>query len=304
MKVYKTEKLLDSAAIYNNLGLISFDMNKLEESLKYHKKALEIRKQYLQENHPEMALSFHNLGSTYSNLGELDKATKYLTKSLEIRKNVLGDNNINTAYTYASLGNLYLDTNKTQDGLKYLLKSLEIRENILGLNHLNTIDTYYFISRAYSQLNNLKKSYDYANKGFENFLHNRDKIFVYLDDNQKKNYLSEADTKVGNFLNESMSYAVKLSKENNITAFNQVAISAIDKWLNYKGSIYDNENMIATLYNNTKDKVLKQEIEKLIDSKRQLAKIYQTLPKDDDYKSWQNKIKNIGNHSPHHLSQN
>ena len=61
------------------------------KALEYYKKALDIRKIVLDEEHPDTATSYNNIGSVYYSLGDNPKALEYLQKALDISKIVLGD---------------------------------------------------------------------------------------------------------------------------------------------------------------------------------------------------------------------
>jgi CHAT domain-containing protein len=63
------------------------------------------------------------------------------------------------------------------------------------------------------------------------------------------------------------------------------------EWLNYKGSIFDSENAIASLYIDTSNQTIKDKINMLAGAKRHLAKLYQTLPKPKELARWKKRIK-------------
>ncbi len=51
---------------YNNIGLIYFNKGDKDKALKYYYKSLEIRKDNLPPNHPDIATSYNNIGEVYS----------------------------------------------------------------------------------------------------------------------------------------------------------------------------------------------------------------------------------------------
>jgi CHAT domain-containing protein len=117
--------------------------------------------------------------------------------------------------------------------------------------------------------------------------------FIVLNANQKNTYLQANFMRINSLLYIALTYLNSLKKSNKQRQF--ILQSTINSWLNYKGSVFDSENTISILYVNTQDKALKEKMDTLINYKRILAKLYQTLPQNNDYKSWQEKIKNIEN---------
>ena len=59
--------------------------NKINESLDYRNKELNILLKIKPPNHPDIATSHNNIDLIYFNKGEKDQALEFLLKSLEIR---------------------------------------------------------------------------------------------------------------------------------------------------------------------------------------------------------------------------
>ena len=56
---------LPIASIYNNLGMTLKDQLKYDEALSYYLKALNIRNEMLDKNHPEIVAVRHNIGNNF-----------------------------------------------------------------------------------------------------------------------------------------------------------------------------------------------------------------------------------------------
>jgi len=65
--------------------------------------SLEISKEKLGDDHPDVATSYNNIGSVYKNQGKYDDALKYYYMSLEILKKKLGDDHPNTKGTLRNI---------------------------------------------------------------------------------------------------------------------------------------------------------------------------------------------------------
>src|SRR5699024_12019222 len=63
------EKHAYTADSYNNIGCIYSSLGESEKALKYHEKALEIRREVLGEKHADTASSYDNLGIGNEELG-------------------------------------------------------------------------------------------------------------------------------------------------------------------------------------------------------------------------------------------
>jgi acylphosphatase len=68
--------------------------------------------------------------------------------------------------------------------------------------------------------------------------------------------------------------------------------NTFDDWLNVKGSVYDSENAMVSLYENTTDKSVKELIDSLNTKKRAFAKVYQES-NNTNLKTLQNEINKI-----------
>jgi tetratricopeptide (TPR) repeat protein len=78
------EKTASLATLANNLSLIYQDLGQLDRALEFQLKAVEIREQVLDKNHPDIAQSYNNLSMIYQDLGQLDRARPYAQKAVDI----------------------------------------------------------------------------------------------------------------------------------------------------------------------------------------------------------------------------
>ncbi len=189
--------------IYNNLGLVSKELNQIQEAINYHNNALEINKKT--KNKKNYLFIINNLGLLYQKQNFEKKAIEYFKKGL-------GFNSIKSKYpeNYALLlENLTLiESNKSSkrdilstsnNFLSRFFEVLSIRkkENILqsvSTTHLN-ISNYY-----YRDLNQKEKARHHANEAlkYAKETHNNKRWLDALEllsdlstEKQSKQYLQE-----------------------------------------------------------------------------------------------------------------
>ena len=191
------------AEILNNLGISYNDMGDYGKAIECYKKALEIGKNALGNNHldialyynnlgssyysigdykraieyhekaleinnhPDVTLSYNNLGTAYSRLGDYNKAIEYHKKALEIIKNTFGDNHPDVAVTYNNIGGSYYNIGDYNKAIEYQEKALEILKNTLGDNHPDVAVSYNGIGRTYYRLGYYKIANDCFEKALE-----------------------------------------------------------------------------------------------------------------------------------------
>jgi tetratricopeptide (TPR) repeat protein len=76
------EKTNALATLANNLSLRFSDL--VERALEFQLKAVEIREQVLDKNHPDLATSYNNLSLIYKDKGQLERARPYAQKAVNI----------------------------------------------------------------------------------------------------------------------------------------------------------------------------------------------------------------------------
>tara|TARA_Y100000590_G_scaffold302684_1_gene341214 strand:+ start:2852 stop:4414 length:1563 start_codon:yes stop_codon:yes gene_type:complete len=97
------------ALLYNILGLILSDQNKIEEAIKCYEHGLKVN--------PEFAMIYNNLGSIYKSRSEYSKAEEYYKKAIQYQSNM--------PEPYNNLGNLYRSTNRYDECETSYKKAIE-----------------------------------------------------------------------------------------------------------------------------------------------------------------------------------
>ena len=277
-----------TANSYNNIGLVYSDMGDYPKALEFYTKALNIYEKVLGKNHPSTAVGYNNIGYLYSDMGDYPKALEFFTKALDTREKVLGKYHPNTASNYNNIGSVYRRMGDYPKALEFFTKALDTREKVLGKDHPDTANSYNNIGSIYSDLRDYPKAYSYSKEAYNIFKTNRDKNFEILSNEQKKKFLEANNNFLPNLLTSGYSYQ-QATKDKEA-----VSQEIYEIFINDKGILLDDENTIAMLKNISKDKDLTSKIDNIDSLKRAYAKLAGTMPKPEEAKSYQEKLKALG----------
>ena len=185
--------LLDIAMIYY------YCLGDYQGAVKYNLLAMEARKGFLGEEHPDYAESLSNIGILYSILADYQNAMKYLTLSLEILEKVVGDKHPNYATLLENIGTLYYKMGDYQNALKFNIRALNIKKEALGeeskyyaisLNNLCNLyskmgDHQNALKYGFMALDIYKKISGEMHSDYARSLKNIAAIYFDMDENQK-----------------------------------------------------------------------------------------------------------------------
>ena len=277
-----------TASSYNNIGLVYNSMSDYSKALEFFTKALNIAEKVFGKDHPDTASSYNNIGLVYYNMGDYSKALEFFTKALNIAEKVFGKDHPNTANSYNSIGGIYHSIGDYPKALEFCIKAKNIREKVLGKYHPDTASIYNNIGYVYNEIGDYNKAYDYSKKAYYIFKANRDKNFEILSNEQKKKFLEANRWYLPKLLTSGYSYQQ--------TTKDKKALSQeiYEIFINDKGILLDDENTIAMLKNISQDKNLISKIDNLNSLKRAYAKLAGTMPKPEEAKSYQDKLKALG----------
>ena len=278
----------NTATSYNNIGNVYNDMGDYAKALEFHTKALNIREKVLGKDHTDTANSYNNIGSVYNRMGDYPKALEFHTKALNIYEKVLGKDHPDTALSYNNIGSIYGNMGDYAKALEFYTKALNIREKVLGKDHPTTATSYNNIGYVYNGMGDYSEGYSYSKKAYYAFKLNRDKNFEILSNEQKKRFLEANRWYLPHLLKSGYSYQQ--------TTKDKEALSQeiYEIFINDKGILLDDENTIAMLKNISQDKNLISKIDSLNSLKRAYAKLAGTMPKPEEAKSYQEKLKALG----------
>ncbi len=156
----------DIANSYHNISNIYSKYNQREYTIKYIKKALELREHICGPHHIDTASSYKALGLEYSKEGNHQESINYYQKALGIYKEALDDNHPNIASVYNSLGEEYLYIKNYSQAFCYLKLAQPILESKMGCDHIDTGRLYSNLGKYYRKNNSINESIDYYQKAY------------------------------------------------------------------------------------------------------------------------------------------
>ena len=84
------------ATSLNNLAALYYSQGRYEEAEPLYLEALDLRKQLLGDNHPDVAQSLNNLAYLYQSQGRYTEAEPLYLEAINIATQALGENHPNT----------------------------------------------------------------------------------------------------------------------------------------------------------------------------------------------------------------
>lgn len=129
---------LKYATYLNDLALSYKNEGKYADAEPLYKQALEIRKKFLGNNHPDTAISLNNLALLYQKQDRYNDSQPLYKQALEISKKTLGVDNPLTASILNNIAGLYEAKGRYADAEPLYKQALEIDCQALGAKHKDT----------------------------------------------------------------------------------------------------------------------------------------------------------------------
>jgi predicted O-linked N-acetylglucosamine transferase (SPINDLY family) len=137
------KKFPKAFTLFNILGAVLTDQNKLEEAVNYHQKAIKIN--------PNYAEGYNNLGVALQKLKQLDEAVNNYKIALKLKPNL--------AQAYNNLATALKDLNKFDEALINCKKAIDLKPDFANAhNNLGTV---------LKDLNRMEESYECLNKAIK-----------------------------------------------------------------------------------------------------------------------------------------
>ncbi len=119
---------------YNILGLIKFELKKIDEAIVAYEKGIKIK--------PDLAVIHSNLGNLYKSINNLDLAEKKYNLAISLDKNL--------PEPYNNMGNLMRLLNKYDESIKFFKKSINLDKNFFW--------GYYNLATTYTAIGNFEEA--------------------------------------------------------------------------------------------------------------------------------------------------
>jgi serine/threonine-protein kinase len=123
------------ALTQTDLGGILFRTQRYAEAEPLIVNALEMRRTFLGEEHPDVAQGLNNIGFFYMTWGDIVAAETYMRQSLALRIQLYGEESTITTVPRGNLGVLLLHRGKLEEGLAAIQNTYDIRREAFGASH-------------------------------------------------------------------------------------------------------------------------------------------------------------------------
>ena len=154
----------EEAEIFDDIGLVYWELFCFKESLIYFNKALEIKKSIYDDNDPNIASTYNNVAEALDKLHEYGKAEYCFKKAIAIYKEKLGEENRRTINTYDNMANLYCHMERYEQAIFYHKKAINYYENVCTDKPLETATSYNNIGVAYHKMGDNENARFYLEK--------------------------------------------------------------------------------------------------------------------------------------------
>jgi tetratricopeptide (TPR) repeat protein len=143
---------LQIASVMQNIGIVLQNMDELEESLNYLKKALILREKKIGLYNSDTSDSYNSIGDVYFALEDHEEALEMYNMALNIERKIHGVNHSRTATAFLNVGKVMNAIDRTDEALANLQQSLTIRQEIFGEDTLNVATAYECLAAALSRI--------------------------------------------------------------------------------------------------------------------------------------------------------
>ena len=173
------------AEVLNCIGTAHFEMKNYLSAKKFHMEAMHLKKQSLDESHPDVAFCWYSLGQIYREEEKLNEALSCFQSSLNAIRHCLPRDHIDIGNTLYNIGFCLLGLNEYGRAVISLSEALRIMNLNFDTNYMKVAETSHCLGRA--QL--MEGLNDDALQSFNKAIHIKMK---YIND-QKINNMKELE---------------------------------------------------------------------------------------------------------------
>lgn len=123
------------AQLLNNMGVAYARQGNYLDALDHYSRSLELKKQYMDSDHPSLGTNLRNIGMIYSRIGEYHHGLEYYQQALDNWKHYYGEAHpkVGELYQDISVAKMYLGD--YQSALQLQLEGLDILKTKLDASH-------------------------------------------------------------------------------------------------------------------------------------------------------------------------
>jgi len=216
-----TEKILGKA--HNQYGLISLNIANMtrmqgiyEAALAYAYNALENFEQSIGSSHDKYGRALNLIGLLYAIKEDYEKSIKYHMQALGNAEENFGKSNIQYGIVLMNIGALYYRKKEYNTAIEYLNESLKIVKQNYGKDHSHYGNVQMHLYLVYSAIGKHSKILKTYYAIIENLTNEIQKMFLFMTEKEKENYLSQIIHSIDLFL----SYFIKhIDEEPRLAAY-------------------------------------------------------------------------------------
>ncbi|CAF1128435.1 unnamed protein product [Rotaria sp. Silwood1] len=157
----------EKADFYHMLGAVKHGQGEYEEAMSFYQKSLEINKNILPQNHPNLARSYFNMGGLYDTIGNYPAAFSFYEKASDIYRQTLPSDHPGFANVYSTIGRVHEHKGEYSKAMSYYIKDFEISQNSLPWNHPDLAASYNKIGDIYGKIGQYSKALSFHEKTLE-----------------------------------------------------------------------------------------------------------------------------------------
>ncbi|MEM9459781.1 MAG: tetratricopeptide repeat protein [Myxococcota bacterium] len=131
----RSHEAAKQAAITSTMGAIRYGQGHYEDAEHHYRRALELRRHALGEDHPLVANDTNDLGRALLEQGRYDDAEHSFHEALKIQQRTLGEYHPRMAYSINKLGQVNLGRGRLEEAKHNFLRALEIQQRTLSADH-------------------------------------------------------------------------------------------------------------------------------------------------------------------------
>jgi len=160
-KIYGSNHLL-TAESHMDVGKIQRSLAKPRDAINSFRRALEIRKNELGGQHPDVAESMIFLADVYRLYHlDLQKAELLYRDALNIQERALGTGHLSQLHAITGLASLYSEIGNHSEAIMFYERNLEIRRTVFGENHPSVAEGLGHLGSGYLKAKNPAKAEQY-----------------------------------------------------------------------------------------------------------------------------------------------
>ena len=163
LNIKKTTRL----GIRNDLAQLYMETGEIQLSIDQRIKIINIQKQILGSQHPELVHTTSGLSVAYAHIGNMDKAYEFIDEALEISVNLNGENSLRTANVLNDRALILRNDKKDNQAIQTMYQVIAIYENQQSVNYQDTNILKMNLAQLLNEVNKNTEAYNLAKDVYE-----------------------------------------------------------------------------------------------------------------------------------------